>query len=231
MKRRTSTVLVTSTPTQRFKSWNPNPPRNPLARTQVLVKPRYGKSLTNPYSRPSVEKKNVDTIGSTGNIATNQFSEVDHLNIIGQGTSASTRIGRKVQMKSIFLRWTTSTGLNNAPIRIVLIYDRNSTTALPAIGDIFTADNFNGNLNLNNSDRFIVLADEVHNANFATNVPGSNLQYAGTIFRKMNLDAMWATSTGDIASQTSGAVYVMTCGLAGIGAGIGYQCRIRYTDV
>lgn len=227
MKRRTSTVLVTSSPTQRFKSWNANPPRNPLARTQVLVKPRYGKSLTNPYSRPTVEKKNIDTSGSTGNVGTNQFSELDHLNVVGQGTSANTRVGRKIQMKSIFLRWITSTGLNAAPIRIVLIYDRNPQGALPNIGEIFLADSFNAMLNLANSDRFVVIADEVHNSNYAVGAA----QYAGTIYRKLNLDAVYSQTAGDITSQTSGAIYAISSGLGGVGQGMGYIARIRYTDI
>jgi len=227
MKRRTSTVLVTSTPTQRFKSWNANPPRNPLARTQVLVKPRYGKSLTNPYTRPSIEKKNVDTAGSVGNTGTNTFSEIDHLNFVANGNSSISRIGRKIQMKSIFLRWVTSTNVNNAPIRIVIIYDRSPQQALPSITEIFTSSEYNAHLNLNNTDRFVVIADEVRNANWAAGAG----QSSGTIYRKLNLDAMYNSGAGDIASQTSGAVYVMSSALGGIGAGIGYNCRIRFTDV
>jgi len=193
----------------------------------ALVKPRYGKSLTTPYSKPSIEKKNIDAQGSTGNGVANGFSEIDHINIIAQGTTSNSRVGRKIQMKSVFLRWYTSTSLNCAPIRIMIVYDRNPQQQMPLLNEILTGNGFNNNLNLDNADRFVVIADEVHNSNYAVGAA----QFSGTIYRKLNLDAIYSGTTGDITTQTSGAVLVLSCGLAGIGAGIGYHSRIRYTDI
>lgn len=198
----------------------------------VLYKrPKYV-SLTNPPTKTiKPEKKNFDAAGSTGNASGgNTWSEIDHINPIATGTDGSSRIGRTLQMTSIQLRWISSTSSFNAPVRIVIIYDKNPTGTLPLVTDIWALNNFNAMSVLANSSRFIMLADEVHNANFT--VGSTNVQHAGTIYRKINLPAMWSgTTSGAITSQTEGAIYVMSCTLGATGSGIGYISRIRYTDV
>lgn len=197
----------------------------------LYKKPKYV-SLTNPPTKAmKPEKKNYDAAGSTGNVAGgNAWSEIDHVNPIPTGTSGSERIGRKIQMKSVQLRWISSTTSNNAPVRIAIIYDKNPSGSLPIVSDIWGADNFNALSVLANSERFIMLADEVHNASFGGSLSGGT-QQAGTIFRKINLPSMWSgTTSGAITSQTEGAVYIMSSTLGPVGAGIGYYCRIRYTD-
>lgn len=203
-------------------------PKNQMV---LYKRPKYV-SLTNPPTKPmKPEKKNYDAIGSTGNVAgANTWSEIDHINPISTGVDASSRIGRKVQMKSVQLRWVTSTSTFNNPVRIAIIYDKSPQGQLPSVTEIWGVDNFNALSVLANSERFIMLADEVHNANFT--VGSTNVQQAGTLYRKINLPAMWSgTTSGAITSQTEGAVYVMSSVLANVGAGIGYNSRIRYTDL
>lgn len=56
-----------------------------------------------------------------------------------------------------------------SPVRVVIIYDREPTGALPAVLDIFETSSILSNLNLSNSDRFMVLVDSMEGdwANFS----------------------------------------------------------------
>lgn len=85
-------------------------------------------------------------------------------------------------------------------------------------------------MNLTNSDRFVVLADEIDN----TYAGGQSVySRSGKIYRKINLPQHYTNAiTGTVADIAQGAIWVMTStSSGGAGAGIGYYSRIRYTDV
>lgn len=207
----------------------------PMNTTQPMVMyrtPSQFNSLTNPpQARIWPEKKNIDVEGSTGNVTA--WSELDLLNPIAQGSSANgNRIGRKVQMKSLVFRYVASTSAYPTDIRILIIYDKQSDGLAPDIAQVLQGapPTYNAPMNLTNSDRFVVLADEIDNT-FA----GGQSVYSrsGKIYRKINLPQHYTNAiTGTVADITSGAIWVMTStSSGGGGAGIGYYSRIRYTDV
>lgn len=201
----------------------------------VLYKAPRGRSLTNPKTGPTPpELKFVDVAGSIGVVVASQWSELDFLNPINTGTTASQRIGRRLQMKSLLFRWNASTVISNLSLRILIVYDKEPNGLLPLITDVIEADNYNSPMNLSNSNRFVILADEIHDVNTFT--PNSNTSMrSGKIFKKLNLPCGFnALSTLDVTSITQGAIFAMcaipsNAGSAGIG--IGYFSRIRYTDV
>lgn len=227
MKRRASTVLVTSSPVQRQRQMVN---RNPLARTSIIYKPRYGRSLINPPRpyRTYPESKNCDIQGSTGNLGVNAWSEVDLLNGMIEGTDPNNnRIGRKINMTSIVLRYLSSTNLNGNPFRVLVVYDKQSDGALPTAASIVQDQtNILSPMNMNQSDRFVVIADE-----FVTQPSTFNgSRTMGSIFRKLNLPAHYQSNTALITGMASGSIYVLSCGIGGIGQGVGYFSRVRFTD-
>jgi len=199
----------------------------------VLYKrPKYV-SLTNPPTKAiRPEKKNRDSSGSTGNIGTSTWSELDYLNLIGAGTNEQERIGRLIQMKSIQIRWYTATQTSGQDVRILVIYDKSPQGALPSIGEILAVDNYNTTMNLDNASRFIILHDEINHPITSSSLGTGLAQRSGNIYKKINLPVTYGTTSGEITSTKEGAVYIMSCALSGgPGSGIGYYCRIRYTDV
>lgn len=189
--------------------------------------PSQNRSLINPpYKRVAPEKKNVDVLGSVGLTNSAGWSEVDLLNGMAEGTDgAGQRIGRKIQMSSILLRYVTSSTLGAQPFRVLIIYDKQSDGNLPGSANIVQDGlNFLSPMNLNQSDRFVVIADEMIN-------PNTQFTTTGTIYRKLNLPVHYQSNTALITGMASGSVYVL-CGANGtIGSGIGYYSRIRYTDI
>lgn len=201
----------------------------------VLYKAPRGQSLANPKTgTSSPELKNIDTGGSIGVLQGTQWSELDFLNPIQTGADSNQRVGRKVQLKSLLFRWNSSSNAAVYPLRILIVYDREPNQATPLITDVLASPtNFNTPMNLSNSNRFIVLADEIHQP---TNASPNNVAFdrANKIYKKLNLPAMFSASSIDVTSITQGAIFAMCSIPTPAGSnnpGIGYYCRVRYTDV
>jgi len=198
-------------------------------------------SLTNPRQKyVAPEKKNIDVAGSVGTAGGSAWSEPDLLNGIITGTGPTQRIGRKIQMKSLILRWQASVNARDQPIRIMIVYDRQPNGDQVAISEIMAATgpvsatdpNFLSNMNLSNSDRFVILADEIDYPPSLTLGGTPTTNRVGKIYRKINLPSIYITPGDSLADISTGSIYVFTCiPNSVVGTGIGYNSRIRYTDV
>lgn len=156
------------------------------------------------------------------------------LNGCAPGSSAETRIGRKITMKSIYIRYSYSrsaaTMTGGSPGRILIVYDKQSNAAAPAITDILLADDYHSMNNLSNRDRFITLFDSVTEPISDTN----NVCVGDTLYKGMNLDVMFnGGNAGTIGDITSGAIYAFAATTNRIGVSnpqVVFRSRIRYTD-
>ena len=79
------------------------------------------------------------------------------LNDVAQGTTAITRLGRKILMKSVLVQGTLTNSSGQG--RILIVYDRQANGAAPAATDVLTSNTIMAIQNLDNRDRFIILAD------------------------------------------------------------------------
>lgn len=102
----------------------------------------------------------IDTTGS-----------VQALNLIRSGASFFNRIGRRIEMKSLMVKLQISplrTMGTNDYVRIVVVYDRQTNGAAPAVADIIqdtdqagaNSTNIFTDINLNNRDRFLIFMDK-----------------------------------------------------------------------
>lgn len=156
------------------------------------------------------------------------------LNGCAPGSSAETRIGRKITMKSIYVRYSYSrsgaTMTGGSPGRILIVYDKQSNASPPGITDILLADDYHSMNNLSNRDRFITLFDTVTAPISDTN----NVCVGDTLYKGMNLDVMFnGGNAGTIGDITSGAIYAFAATTNRIGVAnpqVVFRCRIRYTD-
>lgn len=188
-------------------------------------------SLTNPkqLAQLSLEKKNIDFGGTLTPTGINGWSAVTMVNGLAQGPGSSNRIGRKVHLKSLYLRYmylpTTAAG---GQARILVVYDKQTNAALPSINDILTgAPDINSPNNLANAERFVTLVDCI------TLLPGTAGQHViGAEYRKINLDQMFNTDvSANITAITSGGMYILMCPSAGLVADtVQFATRIRFTD-
>lgn len=159
------------------------------------------------------------------------------LNGIAAGAALNERIGRKIRMKSIYIRANVSVPAagttGNGFIRVMLVYDRqNNATDLGAnLTQLFVTDHAVSLMNLDNRERFLVLYDRM---------TPMGLQWRDTEvfvkFKRCRLDVLYNAAAGTtFASITTGALYLLTAAHGFIGAPANVletigRARVRYTD-
>jgi len=191
---------------------------------------------TGGWANPSsgTELKYVDAgTPFTLNAGVVTWSAGQQLAIIAPGTSASQRIGRKLTLTKIYLRFScvlqdTATGGSN--VRILIVYDKQTNATAPAITDILLADSFSSPNNLIYRDRFTTLVDHV------TDSIGNTFQQSvhGEIIKNIPLEVIYNdVAGGAVGSIASGSVYMFVSSNGGFnaaGADFTGTVRVRFRD-
>jgi len=197
---------------------------------------------TGGWANPSAggELKFVDVNtgqGVTFSVAT--FGAAVLLNGIAQGTTASTRVGRKVTIKSLFIRMAWNRGAlstGGAPLRVLVVYDRQTNASAPNITDILVTDDFLSPNNLSNRDRFITIFDCIMKDVGGGDATGGYRYMANDVlYKSLNLEQMFNTgNAGNIGDISSGSIYLFVAQagtLATANGNFEFYSRMRYTDV
>lgn len=160
------------------------------------------------------------------------FAGITELNCVPQGATVANRIGNKIVMKSVHLKFTlTNTALAGlATARVMLLYDSQPNGAFPAYTDIMLeqplgAATFHGNLNIANKSRFQMIRDSFLNFDEAqANIRTVNLYCKGR----------WQTefggNAGTIADFRTGALFLVALCATNVVAMSAGSARIRYYD-
>jgi len=178
------------------------------------------------------EKKFIDNLlTNTPPAGTSTFDTADLLNGVASGTTAVTRIGRKIRMKSILVRAEArmnSLSTGGADIRIVIVYDKQANAALAVDTDVFAQDEFLSPNNLSNKDRFVTIMDKY------LHIDTQNFQCSAIWYKKIDLETMFnANTTGGITDITSGSVLMFVAQSGGIATNVPQvrtYSRIRFDD-
>lgn len=211
------------------------PKRQAVAQVQTQSRSKfYDKRRGNFYSAfqksSGIEKKNIDDTSpkiSTG-VAT---WTITCLNDVVQGTTAITRIGRKILMKSLLVQGSASVATGQ--LRIVIVYDRQPNGVIANATDIFTSNTLMAAQNLDNRDRFITLADifPFDQSENIMNPSNNNDSIVGwKRFIKMNLETIYSGNAGTIGDITTGALLICTSTNGGAVIGETGLQRVRFID-
>lgn len=187
------------------------------------------------------EKKYVDV--DTAVYQINTTGSITLLNGMIRGTdAAANRIGRKVTLTKLFIRGycssensqavgTTTVSISQLA-RCLVIYDRQTNAATPALLDILKEARPESQLNINNRERFTVLLDwqtcfgpcQVSNSTFATS-ESSVKEFKE--FRSLRLPMQFnATNAGDVTDINSGAIFMVWVGNVAAGTGTDGNARL-----
>lgn len=164
------------------------------------------------------------------------------LNGMQYGNTAITRIGMKINIKSLemrlLLRPTVTTGVENH-CRWTLILDRQPNGAAPAaVTDILTAQSNTGMHNLANRKRFKILRDQSFTlgsvvAGASTGMPTARNEHVYIKFRKGLVTEYNTGNAGTVADISTNSLYLMYFG-SEVAGNTDVACnglvRIRYTD-
>lgn len=187
--------------------------------------------------RGGPEKKNHDvsaTIAMTAGALTFVAPAAGTLlNGISEGATSTSRVGRKISMVKLTVYWSAylaSTSIGGSPIRVMIIYDKQANTALPAVLTWLNTNDFHSQNQLYNGDRFITVGS------FLTDTisVGGNYSVSGKWSRSIDLETLYNDgNSGLITDIQTGSLYLTTAQNGQIGtAGPSFQfiSRLRFID-
>lgn len=165
----------------------------------------------------------------------NTTGSVELLNGLSQGSDNDNRLGRKIFMKYVEGIWKASSTLGSGvaqSCRILIVYDRQSNGAAPAITDVLTTNNSCALKDYDARDRFLILLDEFFDL---PNFTGTEFKMqTGRFYRKIGMPTIFNSgNAGTVADIASGSLYLLTIGDVAAGATDGaltIKTRLHFVD-
>lgn len=192
------------------------------------------------------EMKNFDTIQDNLPIDTTA-ENVTSLNLIPQGVTDNTRVGRKCTIRRItmkgYLSWDSTTmGAGTfafAQVRLVLVLDKQANGGNPAWTDVYQAATVNSPRNLSNVNRFTVLKDWHLTPTFpcVPNTAGTGVVIVCPMAKikfnkKVNIPLEFSSTTGAITEIRSNNLTLMAMSLIGDDTHtLSAHWRVSFTDI
>jgi len=211
--------------------------RSPYNRVGVIaLQSRKGKgSSSTTVKGPVGNRQEVNYVDTTvSSTALSTAGTIALLNGITEGDVNTNRNGRKCVMKSVQIHGTlnASGGTNVDEPRAVLIWDNAPNGVLPAITDIFTADNVYAFPKIDNSARFTILKDMHGGGIFGVAPTNSPTFMSLECYRKLNDATRFIGSDNTIASIQNGAIYMVCWGTAASinSSDVSYRARVRFIE-
>lgn len=150
---------------------------------------------------------------------------------VSQGTTRATRIGNKITLKSLAMRFQiqeTIKETDGAQVRIVLYYDRRPAGALLDVGAcMYTDDNI---MSLYTTDedyvgRFQILMDKI------INIPNSKKAAYGKFFTTYPFKVVYNGNAGDITDLVKGSFCIGAMAMDPANAiDVNYGYKFTFTD-
>lgn len=182
----------------------------------------------------------LKTIDSTATTDIPTAGLVNTISGVAAGTDYNNRIGRKIMMKSLLLRFALSPiATASAPIgdvvRIIVFYDTQTNGVLPTIAQLLQNSQFDDPLNLDNRDRFRVIMDKyigmpasAYTAGALT--AGSPTPKTMTKYRKFRLEGIFSGTTAAVGSIATGGIFIAYLSRTNTVTNITWDARIRFVD-
>lgn len=186
------------------------------------------------------ELKNFDTTLSFNVDATGEVPATGQLCLIPQGTTTTTRIGRKAVLKSIHIRGSlfyapgaSTTGVGIAYVYVVL--DKQANGAAAGVTDVLTSTTIpSAMINLFNSDRFSILKRIVIPVQATAGVSAAFGAQHTPIewYHKCSIPIEWNSTAGAITEITSNNVFLIagSDGNTDDLMSVAGTCRVRFSD-
>ncbi len=165
------------------------------------------------------------------------------INLIAQGVTESTRVGRKCTIKSILWRYNItvpSIGGGNVAtgdtLRLIMYLDKQANGATIVATDLLESDNYQSFNNLSNSGRFRIICDKTMDCNI-TAAAGDGavndtapLSLSGTLFKKCAIPLEFSSTTGAITELRSNNIGIACWSKTGALLALDSKIRLRFSD-
>lgn len=182
----------------------------------------------------------LKTIDSTLTTAIPSTGLVNTISGVAAGTDYNNRIGRKIMMKSLLLRFAlTPIVSTSAPVgdtvRVIVFYDTQTNGVLPTIAQLLQNSQPDDPLNLDNRDRFRIIMDKyiampASNYTAGALTAGSPTPKTMTKYRKFRLEGIFSGTTAAVGSIATGGIFIAYISNGNSLTGINWDARIRFID-
>lgn len=221
--------------------------RAPSGKRVYMGPPRLPYQQAQPYGRPGLtEVKCCDMVlaapavlllpaAVVGAEPVAAYTGITEINLIQQGATVAQRIGNKVVLKSIHVtaHFNVLAVANSGTIRVMVVYDKQTNGAFPALTDIILAQPAGAasplsGINIANKSRFQMIRDKYFNLS-----GGGTTGYVFDEYCKGRWEVEYGANAGNIGDFRTGAVYFVAYYLSAIVAGptlAFLHCRNRYYD-
>lgn len=191
------------------------------------------------YSPRIQEMKWFDVSGSTNMGATGSI--IESFNKVVQGTGESQRIGRKLNILSMYFKFqillpnSTDPTLSECNYRIVIYQDKQANGASATTTSLYTNPSIVAFRNLSENNRFNILYDKRGHLNStAGSYNGTTNVFAAQsistkFYKKSSIPIEFNSTTGAMTEIRSNNIGIVCFSEAGL-CNLSYISRIRYTD-
>ncbi len=182
------------------------------------------------------ELKFFDTLLGATAFATAGVVFSPSLNLIPQGITESTRVGRKCTIKKInmmgFLLLNSGTAVTSETYRVMLVVDKQANGAAATVLDVLqTADEKSFN-NLANTSRFQVLKNWYGSMNKTADI-GTNINSRIQTFKfnkKCEIPIEFDATSGAITTIKSNNIFLIGLSSVGTTLSLSHNTRVRFSD-
>lgn len=235
--------LVAGIQQRKRRTYAARPQKAMVVRGFTRVGGNYGRFGASRGRRASLggELKYFDTSLAATNVP--QVGVVNpNLVIVPQGDAENNRIGRKINIRSIWLKGTIFLNVSATAaaatdtVRMILVQDKQANGAVFTVADVLQNTDYIGFRNLANTSRFNILWDKTYNmsamAVFTATPAGLPTEKALNMYVKCNIPIEYdaALTTGVITTQRSNSLAVLMISENNNVSQVEYRCRIRYSD-
>lgn len=191
------------------------------------------------FAGPGAELKFFDTALDFMFDTSLEVPATGQLNLIPQGVTESTRVGRKCVLKSILMKgnmvFVPAAAATAAGIaRLWLVLDKQANGAAAAATDVFTSiDTAVCLRNLSNSERFVILKKWMWTFNSPAGVTTAynNVRRLFSFYKPCNIPLEFSSTTGAITELKTNNVFLMA-GSDNVDDLVTFHgnCRVRFSD-
>jgi len=173
------------------------------------------------------------TISATGTVTAS-------INLIPQGVTEITRVGRKCTITSIGWRYhvelaAISTVGGSDTARVIMFLDKQANGATAAVTDVLESADFQSFNNLSNSGRFRTIMDQtvtlnrLASAGDGTANDSAPVRQSGTLFKQCQIPLEFSAGTGAITEIRSNNIGVLLISDAAV-TSFESKIRLRFSD-
>jgi len=165
----------------------------------------------------------------------NSGTNINLINGVAQGTDYNARVGRKLVMKSLFIRFqkefSTTAPTKPVNIRVIVVLDKQTNGVLFSNANLLqfvasAGQSLTSPINLDNRDRFVIIKDKTLSLNGT-----AQATCFFKAFKRLDHEVIYGGTGATVGNITSGSLNIVTItDYSPIDMIVNFNTRVRFSD-